>query len=244
MKVLIASPNQESSRQLNSNFAQIAPHATYFHADNAERVLELFVSHRLDVVLLDLQLVARNSAAAALLQLLHPGGVTVAAPEPDSPHPRVLMTYDGSVEWAGAVMGRLLANEYAHPRQDRPAAGGILLAQEEQTGEWREIDVRGLKWAVAEQGRVKLHHATAGICSVRDPLRELEKQLAQPHFVRIHKSYLVNSNYVEEVQRWSSGGLLVKLDGTLLPVSRRFVNSFRQRTGWKIGSVPPQSKTG
>lgn len=246
MKILIASPDLESSRRLNATLAEIAPVATYFHADGAERVLELFAQHRLDVVLLDLQLVARNSAASALLQLLHPGGMTVTAPEPDSSHPRVLMTFDGSVEWAGAVVSRLLANECTggQPLPTPTPSGTTLWAQEEQSGDWLEIDVRGIKWAVAEQGRVKLHHARAGICSVRDPLRELEKQLGLPRFVRIHKSYLVNSDFVSEVQRWSSGGLLVKIDGTLLPVSRRFVSNFRQRTGWGIGPVQPQAKTG
>jgi DNA-binding LytR/AlgR family response regulator len=247
VKVLIASPDLESSRHLNSTFGKVAPAATYFHADSAERVLDLFSNHRLDVVLLDLRLVAKSSAASALLQLLHPGGMTVTAPDPESKHPRVLLTYDGSIEWAGAVISRLLGQEEcsaATPEKTLENGNSTIWAQEEEGGDWRSIDVKELMWAVAEGGRVKLHHATAGVCSVRDPLRELERQLGRPQFVRIHKSYLVNSDYVSEVQRWSSGGLLIDIEGTRLPVSRRFVNNFRQRTGWGVGPVHPRAKTG
>ena len=90
------------------------------------------------------------------------------------------------------------------------------------------------------RGKVRLHHESDKDYFVRDRLKELETQLGAAHFLRIHKSYMVNSAQVSEVQRWSSGGLLVKIkndEDTALPVSRRYASNFRKRTGLGIGRV-------
>jgi two-component system response regulator LytT len=243
VKILIASPDANTSRQLNTTLGEMAPTATYFHSDCAERVLDLITSHRLDLVVLDLQLLAKNSAASKLLRMLDLSVLSITSSETRLQvvdavaRPHILLTFDSSEEGASGVLSRLRALGTPSSAISPKVRDGATIWAQDENGEWCPVDVEGLKWAVSEQGRVKLYHASKNVYSVRDPLRELEKQLGLSQFVRIHKSYLVNSAYVSEVQRWSSGGLLLKIDGIRLPVSRRYVTAFRQRTGWGVGPV-------
>lgn len=241
MKVLIASSDIETSRKLNSAVGELAPIATYLHADSADRVLELMTHHNLDLVLLDLQLLAKDTAASTLLRLLHPAGMTVA-PLQESKGATgrgILLTFDSREDGTGGVV-RCLKEGRCGSRDTGKASSNTIWGQGEG-GEWCSIAIPEVKWAVSEGGKVKLQHASGAVYSVRDPLRELERQLSMAQFVRIHKSYLVNPRFVSEVQRWSSGGLLLAVDDTRLPVSRRYVTNFRKRTGWGVGPVRPHT---
>ena len=53
-------------------------------------------------------------------------------------------------------------------------------------------------------------------------------------FFRIHKSYLVNLNYISEMFPWANNSLAVKMQGfekNILPVSREKVKNLRQLLG-------------
>lgn len=55
----------------------------------------------------------------------------------------------------------------------------------------------------------------------RDSLSSLELRLDPGRFMRLHRSYIVNLDFIKEVQRWFNHELLVILkDGTKLQVSR------------------------
>lgn len=245
MKVLIASEDMEASRQLNRTIARMAPTATYLHASCADRVLQLFENHSIDLVLLDLQLVAKNTAAAALLRLLNPGALAFSPLKKQlddfatKSRPGVLLTFDGEEikSTADAVVNKL---ENVTKTVNVETEQSPRIWAQNENGGWESVDVDGLQWAVSEGGRVRLHHESDRDYFVRDRLKELETQLGTAHFLRIHKSYLVNSAQVSEVQRWSSGGLLVKIkndERTTLPVSRRYASKFRKRSGLGIGPV-------
>ncbi|MFS0576195.1 LytTR family DNA-binding domain-containing protein [Sporosarcina sp. 179-K 3D1 HS] len=66
---------------------------------------------------------------------------------------------------------------------------------------------------------------------VRISLKELENRLASFPFFRIHKSYLVNLNYVSRLTPWFNGAYQLELEGRpeKLSVSRNYVKDLRQR---------------
>lgn len=65
----------------------------------------------------------------------------------------------------------------------------------------------------------------------RITLKELENRLHSFSFFRIHKSYLVNLNYVNRLTPWFNGAYELELQGVgeLLSVSRNYVKDLRQR---------------
>jgi two-component system LytT family response regulator len=99
-----------------------------------------------------------------------------------------------------------------------------------QLGVWL-IDVSKISHFVAE------HNATTamtdeGPCLVEHMLGVLENRLAPRKFVRIHRSILVNLDWVQNVVRPPGGGLVVTLSdraGTELEVARERVRGLRER---------------
>lgn len=66
---------------------------------------------------------------------------------------------------------------------------------------------------------------------VRMTLKELEARLSSFSFFRIHKSYLVNLNYISRLSPWFNGAYQLELEGReeKLSVSRNYVKALRQQ---------------
>ncbi len=65
----------------------------------------------------------------------------------------------------------------------------------------------------------------------RLPIKDLEMKLSTYPFFRVHKSYLVQLPYVEELIPWGSGVYQLKVHGAdeAIPVSRNYVKELRER---------------
>ncbi|NMH67362.1 response regulator transcription factor [Bacillus sp. RO3] len=65
----------------------------------------------------------------------------------------------------------------------------------------------------------------------RLPIKDLEAKLMTYPFFRVHKSYLVQLPYVEELIPWGSGVYQLKVQGAdeAIPVSRNYVKELRER---------------
>lgn len=64
-------------------------------------------------------------------------------------------------------------------------------------------------------------------------LGELEEKLGSESFVRVHRSYMVNLNTIQEIQRVEGAFVVVAADRdeTNIPVARRQARAFRQAVG-------------
>ena len=77
-------------------------------------------------------------------------------------------------------------------------------------------------------------HTVTGDYRENQLLITYEKRLASHGFCRIHKSYLVNLNYITEMFPWACNGMAVKMQGfekNILPVGRDKVKHLRQLIG-------------
>jgi len=66
---------------------------------------------------------------------------------------------------------------------------------------------------------------------INQTLNQLETELAENDFVRIHRSALINLNHLEEMFSWFGGSFRVRMKDkakTELPLSR----AARQKLGW------------
>ncbi|HEY0024587.1 MAG TPA: LytTR family DNA-binding domain-containing protein [Longimicrobium sp.] len=73
-------------------------------------------------------------------------------------------------------------------------------------------------------------HSASGTHLVRGALSDFEDELDAGRFVRIHRSTIVNLDFVRELKPWFRGDYLVLLlDGTELRLSRRFRANLSRR---------------
>lgn len=108
-----------------------------------------------------------------------------------------------------------------------PADAGPEVITVEQGGVTRMIRRDDVAFVQAQGDYARLH-TSEGAYLVRVPLTDLERQWGPAGFVRIHRSYLVA---MEAVQQLRLGGSQpsVLAAGTELPVSRRLLPGLRER---------------
>ena len=81
-------------------------------------------------------------------------------------------------------------------------------------------------------GNYALIHTRSEHYEIRETLQSLEKKLDPARFVRIHRSMIINLDYVLEVQTWFRGGHQVLMkDGTEVRLSRYQTGAIKKLTG-------------
>ena len=123
----------------------------------------------------------------------------------------------------GAVTAAVMA---ALERISRPAAvDRIPIRTETGVTFLRAADV---DWAEVDGSAIRLHVGRETHL-VRETMAEFEQRVPSSHFVRIHRSRLVNVERVREVQPWFKGDfLLILQDGTRLVSGRTYRDRVKQ----------------
>ena len=84
------------------------------------------------------------------------------------------------------------------------------------------IKIEDVLYISSEEKYVRIH-AEKESYLIRDTMSHMEKRLEPSKFARIHRSTIVNIDYIKEMQPWSHGDYIVILrDGTKLNGSRRY----------------------
>lgn len=111
-----------------------------------------------------------------------------------------------------------------------PAADGddMAVLPVETGGLTRLVDRDDVCWVEANGDYVRLHTLDGGGHLVRVPLAVLEERWAPAGFARIHRSHLVALRHVTQL-RTEPGGLVARVAGHDLPVSRRHTREFKER---------------
>ena len=88
-----------------------------------------------------------------------------------------------------------------------------------------------IDWVEAAGNYVRLHLAS-GSHLFRETMANMEGRLDARHFVRIHRSRIVNSDRIKELQPWFNGEYVVVLhNGTRLTLSRGYREKLQERLG-------------
>ncbi|MGG3891420.1 LytR/AlgR family response regulator transcription factor [Metabacillus fastidiosus] len=65
------------------------------------------------------------------------------------------------------------------------------------------------------------------------PLYEIEQKLQSHSFLRVHRGYIINMDYVNEIEQWFNGTYnVIFRDGSKAPISRSYIKSVRQSLGF------------
>jgi two-component system, LytTR family, response regulator len=98
-----------------------------------------------------------------------------------------------------------------------------------KTGErWLMVKCADIQWIDAEGNYVRLHVDGASHM-LRHTMAEILTRLDPAQFKRIHRSTIVNLDFVRDLQPWTGGDMTVFLrDGTRLTLSRTYREQFDQ----------------
>jgi len=93
------------------------------------------------------------------------------------------------------------------------------------------VDVAKIVYIETEKRSCKIHMADGSFYMQNESLNNYETNLRKCRFFRIHKSYLINLDYVKEMQVSYNGGYCVRLkhyEKECLPIGRSQIKEFRQ----------------
>jgi hypothetical protein len=93
------------------------------------------------------------------------------------------------------------------------------------------INAREIEWLQASGNYVNLH-VRGRDYPLRATMAGIEQRLDSTRFVRVHRSYLVNLDYLSQIEPLDSGDARLQLrDGAHIPCSRRYRAALRDRFG-------------
>ncbi|RJS60893.1 LytTR family DNA-binding domain-containing protein [Bacillus sp. PK3_68] len=100
----------------------------------------------------------------------------------------------------------------------------------ESNGEIFYLEPKEILYTFRDDKLTKIITKT-GEFDTKIPLKDLENRLHTFHFFRIHKSYLVNLEYITRLTPWFNGAYQLQVEGReeRLSVSRNYVKGLRRR---------------
>lgn len=124
---------------------------------------------------------------------------------------------------------RQMADSWSNAKKDFPTRIASKLGEK-----IRLVELAQITHFYAED-KLTFAAAASGSFIVDRTIAELEKELNPAKFVRIHRAILLNLDYVEEINSWFGGRLMVKIkDGkrTQLTVARDRVRDLKEKLGF------------
>ncbi len=92
------------------------------------------------------------------------------------------------------------------------------------------IDTKKIVFIKSTNGIVKVH-TVDNVYDCNNKLKEIEERFADLKFIRTHKSFVVNIDYIEEIIPWFNYTYKIHLKGVNneeIPVSRNYMKNFKE----------------
>lgn len=239
LKILIADDEQPARRKLRSFLNKEGGVAAIFEAGDGMQAARLVAENKPDLVFLDIQMPGMNG-----FEMIEAVGV-------ENMPPVIFVTAYDQYALAAfdmqAVDYLLKPFDQARFRKSFQRAVKRLQAQTEHVALLQRllaemspekkflqrimvntgpryffVKAEEIQFISAQEKYVNLHTVQGGHL-IRETMTALEARLDPAKFVRIHRSYMVNVDFIKELQAESHGDYLAKLkNGMELPVSRRY----------------------
>ena len=236
MRIAVIDDERPARRELIHQILEVYPDSVIEEADSGASGLELISSRSFDLLFLDINLndMEGTTLAAAAKKILPDAQIVFATAYSQYAVKAFELGVDNYIlkPFDPDRVRRVL--EKCRREAEAPAAA--LSSDKLAINTKRKIlllDIRQIVYLETE-GRGCILHTTGGDYTENQLLGEFEKRLAPHGFFRIHKSYLVNLNYISEMFPWANNSLALKMQGFeqhILPVGREKVKSLRQLLG-------------
>ncbi|TLS36000.1 LytR/AlgR family response regulator transcription factor [Pseudalkalibacillus caeni] len=236
IKALIVDDERYSRDELKHLLSVFPSIQIVGEADSGESAVLQAIQHGPDVVFLDVEMPKMNGleAAKSLLELKKRPLIVFATAYPQFAAEAfryeaidyILKPYDE--EQLEQTVSRIERQLIPEPKTDVPKPPGKLAVENE--GEIRYIDPNDILYIYREEKVSKITTKT-GEFEIKTPLKDLENRLVSYPFFRIHKSYIVNLDYVTRLIPWFNGAYQLEIEGTTekLSVSRNYAKPLRRK---------------
>lgn len=258
MKIAVIDDERPARGELIHQILAVLPDSTIEEADSGASALELISSHSFDLLFIDINLndMEGTTLAAAAQKILPDAQIVFATAYSQyavkafelGVDNYILKPFDPDrvkrvLEKCRDTARRSAASGAAGQDVPGTAAPGAALPGSVPPANDRLaintnrkillVDIHQIVYLETE-GRGCILHTSSGDYNDNQLLGEFEKKLIPHGFYRIHKSYLVNLNYISELFPWANNSLALKMQGferDILPVSREKVKNLRQLLG-------------
>ena len=205
-------------------------------AESGESAIMSAIHLQPDVVFLDVEMPKMNGmkAAKALLELKKAPLVVFATAYPQFAAEAfrydavdyLLKPYDE--DQLQETIQRIMGKFYSQSEPDIGKTTGKLAVEDD--GEILYLEPKDILYMVRDDKVTKLI-TKIGEFETKTPLKDLESKLLTYGFFRIHKSFLVNLEYINRLTPWFNGAYQLQIEGRseMLAVSRNYVKALRMR---------------
>jgi two-component system, LytTR family, response regulator LytT len=238
IKALVVDDERYSRDELKHLLGEYSSIQVAGEADSGESAILQSIQHSPDVVFLDVEMPKMNGmeAAKSLLELKNPPLIVFATAYPQFAAEAfryeavdyLLKPYDEEqLAQTVARIERLLHPSHSSEPDASRQLGKLAVEGE---GEILYLDPGDILYMYREE-KVSKIITKAGEYEVKTPLKDLESRLGAYSFFRIHKSYIVNLDYITRLTPWFNGAYQLEIQGhnEKLSVSRNYVKALRQQ---------------
>ncbi|RIW28250.1 DNA-binding response regulator [Bacillus salacetis] len=238
IKVLVVDDERYSRDELKHLLGEYPSIQVIGEADSGESAVLQTIQHSPEVVFLDVEMPKMNGmeAAKSLLELKKPPLIVFATAYPQFAAEAfryeavdyLLKPYDDEQLTQTVARIEKLLHPSAQTESDNVRQHGKLAVEGE--GEILYLDPGNILY-IAREEKVSKIMTKANEYEVKTPLKDLESRLAAFSFFRIHKSYIVNLDYITKLTPWFNGAYQLEIQGhsEKLSVSRNYVKALRQK---------------
>jgi two-component system response regulator LytT len=236
IRILVVDDEHYSRDELKHLLSQYPTALVVGEAESGEAAIMKALRLHPDVVFLDVEMPKINGleVAKSLMEIKKPPLVVFATAYPgfaaeafkyEAIH-YLLKPFDE--EELDQTMKRI--NKLLSPTTEKENTKPFGKLAIEGEGEILYIDVKDIKYIYREEKFSKVITINNEY-DVKTPLKDLEIRLNPFSFFRIHKSYLVNLDYVKRLIPWFSGSYQLEINQSeeKLPVSRNYVKELRTK---------------
>src|SRR4029077_5506497 len=125
------------------------------------------------------------------------------------------------------LRAKLGAPPSANERPAKLAAGGKVFVRE--GGRCWFVEVKSIRLLESEGNYTRVHFDTAQPQLFRS-LNAMEERLDPKYFFRANRRQIINLAWIDQIEPWVRGGLLVQLKGgAKVELSRRQAQEFREK---------------
>lgn len=230
MKIAVVDDERPARSELKYLLSQILPQAEYFEADSAKAADELMREHVFQVIFLDINLgdVKGTVLASAFRETQKKAAIVFVTAYQEyavkafelGAVDYILKPYD--LERIKKTMQRLKSQGYLEENKEEEKYEELGKLAVNAGDKIKLVDYRNIIYIEYNQ-RNSFIHTVDGVYTENYTMAVLTEKLEKKNFFRIHKSYLVNLEWVEELVPNFNNGYEVRLKqfpNTLLPVSR------------------------